>query len=80
MNQFELPVLFHTCCIALYVTQGVDLLTLALAWVFAVLRYVHAYVHLTSNRVRLRSMVFRVGSVVLLALWVAFAVHIAGIA
>ena len=79
MNQFELPVLFHTCCICLYVTQGSNYLTLILAWAFALLRYAHAYVHLTSNNIRWRNMTFRVGVLVLVILWIWFALHIAGL-
>jgi len=42
INQFELPVLFHVLCLALFVTNGVNYLTLALMWLFVVTRYVHA--------------------------------------
>lgn len=80
MNQFELPVLFHTCCICLYVTQGASYVTVALAWAFAIMRYIHAYVHLTSNKVMLRSSMFRIGLLFLVLMWIAFALHIAGIA
>lgn len=43
INQFELPVLFHVLCLALFVTNGVNYLTLALMWLFIVSRYVHAW-------------------------------------
>lgn len=79
MNQFELPVLFHTCCICLYVTAGSSMLTVTLASAFALLRYAHAYVHLTTNRMRWRNMTFRFGVMVLLALWIVFALHIASV-
>lgn len=79
MNQFELPVLFHTVCICLFVTSGASYLTLTLAWIFAILRYVHAYIHLTSNKLKWRNMTFRVGLLFLLVLWVVFALHIAGL-
>jgi hypothetical protein len=79
MNQFELPVLFHTACICLYVTAGASYLTVTLAWLFALLRYAHAYIHLTSNKLKWRNMTFRVGLLVLVILWIAFTLHIAGI-
>ena len=78
INQFELPVLFHALCLALFVTNGVNYLTLALAWIFILSRYVHAWVHLTSNRVMLRSRAFFYGAVVLLLAWIWFAFHLLG--
>ena len=79
MNQFELPVLFHVLCLALYVTNGVNYLTLVLMWMFVISRYVHAWVHVTSNRLRARHNAFLVGALVLGACWIWFALHIAGI-
>lgn len=79
INQFELPVLFHALCLALFVTNGVNYLTLALAWIFILSRYVHAWVHLTSNRVMLRSRAFFFGAVVLLLAWIWFAFHLLGV-
>ncbi len=78
MNQFELPVLFFVLCLALYVTNGVSYLTLILAWLFVALRFCHATVHVTSNRLGLRSSLFAAGYVVLGIAWILFALHIAG--
>lgn len=78
MNQFETPVLFHVVCICLFVTAGVNILTVALAWLFILSRYAHAWVHLTSNNVLMRFNMFGIGLIVLFILWVAFALHIAG--
>ena len=61
-------------------TAGASYLTVILAWLFALLRYAHAYIHLTSNKLRWRNMTFRVGLLVLVVLWVAFTLHIAGLA
>src|SRR6185312_10175979 len=60
LNQFQLPVLFYVVCLCLYVTQGNSIVTVALAWIFVVLRYLHASIHITSNRIRYRSPVFAV--------------------
>lgn len=79
MNQFELPVLFHVLCLALFATGGVGAVTLALAWIFIASRYVHAWVHLTSNRLRLRSPLFQFGAFVLGLAWIWFALHLAGV-
>jgi hypothetical protein len=77
-NQYELPVLFHVACLCLYVTQGVSDVTLLLAWLFVLSRIVHAFIHLTSNRVSWRGLVFGVGYVLLGVLWLCFALHVAG--
>ncbi len=79
MNQFELPVLFHVLCLALYVTNGVNFLTLVLMWLFVASRYIHAFVHTTSNTLVLRHNAFLFGAVVLALCWIWFALHIAGL-
>lgn len=79
VNQFELPVLFYALCLTLHVTNGVNYLTIALMWFFVATRYVHAWVHLTSNDLRARSRSFFVGAVVLLAAWIWLALHLLGV-
>ncbi|MBX5056640.1 hypothetical protein HJB51_27265 [Rhizobium lentis] len=76
-NQFELPVLFHVCCILLYITQADNIITVGLAWIFVALRYVHAAVHVTSNEMRYRSPLFAAGYLVLATMWVWLAVWMA---
>ncbi len=71
-NQFELPVLFYFLVILLYVKGSVSQLDLILAWIFAVSRYIHAYIRLSSNYVPRRAMIFIVGMLSLLAGWVNF--------
>ncbi len=75
-NQFELPVLFHVCCLALYATAGAGLVAVVLAWVFVASRYVHAWIHVTSNRIRFRQPAFSLGFLALGAMWIALAIHI----
>lgn len=78
-NQFELPILFHVCCLCLYVTRDVNILTLVLAWVFVASRYMHAAIHITTNRIRHRRPLFIVGYIVLGVLWIVFALHLLGV-
>lgn len=78
-NQFELPVLFYVLCLALHETNGVNYLTLALMWIFAISRYAHAWVHLTSNNLLFRRRIFFFGAVVLLLAWIWFALHLLGV-
>ncbi len=79
MNQFELPVLFHAVCLALFVTGGVSYAALVLSWLFIASRYAHAWVHLTSNMIRYRHPAFVAGAIVLALLWIAFALHLSGL-
>ena len=76
-NQFELPVLFHAVCLALYVTTADNAVTAALAWAFVLSRYVHSYVHITSNRLRHRRPLFITGFFILIALWLWLGVWLA---
>jgi hypothetical protein len=75
-NQLELPVLFYVLTVLAIITRHADLLFVALAWLFVVLRLVHAYVHLTSNHVGRRFAVFAASALVLLIMWVIFAVRL----
>jgi hypothetical protein len=73
-NQFELPILFYPACLALHVAGGVNWISVALAWAFVASRYVHAWIHTTSNRIRYRRPAFLAGFFLLFALWVCLAI------
>lgn len=77
LNQFQLPVLFLAACLCLYVTNGVDIVALALAWIFIASRYAHAWIHVTTNRIGYRRPLFVVGYVALGFMWLALAFHLA---
>ena len=79
-NQFELPVLFYTLCIALFVTNGVTLFAVTLAWLFVASRYIHCRIHTTTNRIRHRRPIFIIGWLLIGVMWVIFALQIAGVA
>ncbi|MEM5495079.1 MAPEG family protein [Hoeflea sp. AS16] len=76
-NQFELPVLFFTACLSLFVTGGAGMVAVVVAWAFVLARVVHAWVHLTSNRIRIRRMLFIVSLLVNFVQWLLLAIHIA---
>jgi hypothetical protein len=76
LNQFEMPVLFYVLMILLLITRQADLILMTLAWIFVALRIVHAYVHLTSNRVSLRGPLFILGVIVLTIMWGLFMISI----
>jgi len=75
-NQFECPVLFYVLTILAMATRHADFLFVVLAWVFVLTRLVHAYVHVTSNNLRMRGLWFGVGALVLFIMWVIFIVRI----
>lgn len=68
-NQFELPVLFFACCLTLFVLGAAGTAAILLAWAFAASRFVHAFLHVTTNRVRYRRPAFIAGFLILLAMW-----------
>ena len=67
-NQFESPVLFYALCLILFAINGVTLLSVALAWAFIALRYLHARIHIGSNHVPKRLWVFVMSQAVLLSM------------
>jgi len=75
-NQFELPVLFYVLTILAWVTRHADLIFVVLAWIFVIFRYLQAYVHVTSNQVRLRGAFFGVSALVLAIMWLIYVVEI----
>lgn len=76
-NQFELPVLFYAVSLALYASTADNWGTVALGWIFVISRYVHTWVHLTSNRLRYRRPAFMIGFFAVVAMWIWQAVWLA---
>jgi len=75
-NQLELPLLFYLLVAFALIARKADLVFIVLSWMFVALRFVHAYIMVTSNRVSRRFWVFLAGSLVLLVMWIVFAVRI----
>lgn len=75
-SQFEVPVLFYVLTILAMFTKHADLLFVVLSWVFVLSRLGHAYIHVTSNNLRLRGPMFGIGAVVLAIMWLIFIVKI----
>lgn len=69
-NLLELPVLFYVVCLVLYVTNSVNALAIYLAWTYVGFRLIHSMVHLTSNNIFQRLIVFAISAFVLIAMWV----------
>jgi len=69
-NQFEMPVLFFVVCLTAVLFERVDNVMLVSAWAYVALRYAHAFVHITANRVSTRFRVFVLGNAVLAFMWI----------
>ena len=67
-NQFELPVLFYVLVMLLWALSSTGLFVQAIAWLFALSRVVHLYIHTGSNYVPLRRRVFMFGVVMVMLL------------
>ena len=76
-NQFEVPVLFYVLCLVLYSINAAGIVAIVLAWIFALSRFAHAYVHTGSNYVPMRLRLFLVGCLVLIAMLVLVAWELA---
>lgn len=75
-NQLEVPVLFYVLTILALISRKADVLFVVMAWLFVFSRYVHASIHVTTNRVSQRGLAFAVGVVILFLMWVIFALRL----
>ncbi len=77
MNLLELPVLFYVICGIIYMTDALTVLQLVLAWAFVAFRALHSLIHLTTNIVLVRLVMFSGAAFSLMALWILTFWHIA---
>ncbi len=75
-SQFQLPVLFFVGALAALQLGAVGWVEVVLAWVFVMLRYVHAFIHTTSNRLFPRFFVFCAGLAVVSLFWLWLTIRI----
>ena len=75
-NQFQLPLLFYALIALALPLRHADLVMVLLSWVFVVTRLAHAGVFVTSNNILHRSTSWLAGALVLLAMWIYFALRI----
>jgi hypothetical protein len=68
-NQFQLPVLFFVGALILLQLGLVGWFDVVLAWLFVALRIAHAAIHVTTNRVPRRFVLFSAGLAVLTLFW-----------
>ncbi len=75
-NQFELPVLFYALIALALPLRHADLFIVLMSWVFVVTRLVHAGVFVSSNDLGRRSIAWFAGVLVMLVMWIYFALKI----
>ena len=75
-NQFEVPVLFYILIALALPLKHADLFIVLMSWVLVVTRFVHAGIFVTSNNIRQRSLAWFAGVLVLLAMWIYFALKL----
>jgi hypothetical protein len=74
-NQFEIPLLFYVLIALALPLRHTDLVIVLLSWVFVVTRFVHAGIFVTTNNVQQRGLAWFAGVLVLLAMWIYFALR-----
>jgi hypothetical protein len=75
-NQFELPLLFYVLIALALPLRHADLFIVLMSWLFVVTRFIHAGIFVSSNDLGQRSTAWFAGAVVLLAMWIYFALKI----
>ena len=75
-NQFEMPLLFYTLIALALPLRRADLVIVLLSWVFVVTRFAHAGIFVTSNNLQQRSLAWFAGALVLIAMWLYFALKV----
>ncbi|MBM3368746.1 MAG: hypothetical protein FJY43_10805 [Betaproteobacteria bacterium] len=77
-NLFETPVLFYALvAVSIGSRYTPDWLVVG-AWVYVALRFAHSFIHCTYNRVMQRFAAFGAGFLLLVGLWAAFVIGLAG--
>lgn len=78
-NQFESPILFYILSVIYYLTNNVNSVLLVIMGMYVLSRYMHAYVHMTSNYVPYRYKFFVTGLLLLLGLTLWLALKVIGL-
>jgi hypothetical protein len=76
-NLFEAPTLFYAACLTAMVAGVSGVVVVALAWGYVAMRYLHAWIHLGSNRVRHRMRAYFASWLFLVAMWIYVAASVA---
>jgi hypothetical protein len=72
-NQLQLPVLYYLLIMLVLLVAPATPFMVVLSWLFVLSRLLHALVHVTTNNVPRRFLVFVTGAVILALMWLIFA-------
>ena len=70
-NLFEVPVLFYTAGVPYVALEISDSVPVTLAWLFVIARVIHTGIHLSDNNVMHRLIVFGLGNLSVLGMWIS---------
>ena len=79
-NLFEMPVLYFALVPLLLITRHGDHVQVALAWAYVALRCLHSFIHIGPKKVKARFAAYLASCAVLSAMWIGFAIDMAGAA
>lgn len=71
-SQFELPVLFYLVAVLSLFTARAGTTLVVLAWLFVVARLLHALIHVTTNNLRRRGILYAASGFILIAMWIDY--------
>ncbi len=69
-NLFEMPTLFYVACLTALLLELNSAWLIYLAWSFVIIRVIHAFIHLTYNKVFHRLSAFMLSNFLVIAMWV----------
>jgi hypothetical protein len=69
-NLFEMPTLFYVACLTALLLELNSAWLIYLAWSFVIIRVIHAFIHLTYNKVFHRLSAFTLSNFLVIAMWV----------
>jgi hypothetical protein len=75
-NLFEIPVLFYVAVLVIHASALTSVAYVALAWGYVAARYLHSYIHCTSNVVMNRFYAFLTSCFCLIGMWLLLAYHL----
>jgi hypothetical protein len=69
-NLFEMPTLFYVACLTALLLELNSAWLVYLGWGFVIVRGIHAFIHLTYNKVYHRLTAFMLSNILLITMWV----------
>lgn len=72
-NLCEAPILFYLACVLIFILDLSSSFLLSLAWLYVFFRYVHSFIHTTSNKISHRFIAYFLSTIILWLIWIALA-------